>query len=64
MPNTLKPIWTGKYVGLFLNTLDGTMEIWQVYEKRFEQWDRGITNKEEAREVVGYAERHYMDGMR
>lgn len=63
MPSNRKLIKKGTYIGLYLNPEDGTMEIWQIYQCRYEQWDKGITNKEEALEVWRYAEREYPKGL-
>lgn len=63
MAQNHKTIKIGKYVGLFLNTETGYMEIWQVYQHRYELWDDGMTDKEEALEVWRYAEREYPKGL-
>lgn len=63
MASNYKAIKEGKYIGLYLNTDNGTMEIWQVYKGQYECWDTGITNREEALEVWRYGEKHYTDGL-
>lgn len=63
MSANYQAIKTGTYIGLYLNLTTGTMEIWQIYQRRYEKWDEGITNKEEALEVWRYAEREYPKGL-
>lgn len=63
MAQNRKIIKMGKYVGLFLNTETGEMEIWQVYRRQYELWDDGMTNREEAIEVWNYAEKQYPKGL-
>lgn len=63
MAQNRKVIKEGKYIGLYLNTETGEMEIWQIYQRQYECWDSGITDRDEAIEIYRYAEKHYTDGM-
>lgn len=63
MSDMLKVIKRGRYIALVLNTETDEFEIWEIYQQKNEQWDRGITDRDEAIEVYRYAEKHYTDGM-
>lgn len=63
MSDMLKIIKKGHYIALVWNVETEEFEIWEIYKQKNEQWDSGITDRDEAIEVYRYAEKHYTDGM-